>query len=1625
MTINLYQDILNDKTLPRVELFRYSLAVFFVAILSLAVQGQINFNNPGLNGASAAGAAPGQWTVCSSTPDVQPGQWCVGLAPKEGNAYAGFSDDEFIGQRLNCSLVKGKNYSMSLWLAYNPDYARTQALGACPDRGIRGNPGNFQLWAGTTQCSKQELLYESGKLTAAHNNNWVEHKITFKPNNTFDFILICAKPDDGSTNVLVDNISQQIIQEPDSFSVDNSNIICFDDKTATATVYPPNVGGSNYTYRWNTNPVQTTQTATGLGVGVYTCTVTDNNGPCTSTFDVVTTVTGPPELKLNMVCTDVSLPGVINGTSTAIPTGGVPPYSYVWNTGVTGVNQLTGLDAGTYSVDITDANGCKISGSCSLINPFCDLTVTDTTIINPFCFGSNDGEISVTATSSNGPLTYAWDNYPSETTNKLDDLGPGNYRVVVRDASNCEVFVNVTLLEPAALDLQLAGTPASCFNGLDATATATVSGGTPPYSYSWTGSGGATANYLGSAGSIKCTVTDANNCIIEKTIELSQPAELVLDTLLRVASCKEVANGQIHSFVKGGSPAYQFSLDNVNYQADSVFTGLLHGDYTVYVKDQNACMDSIVLVLKHDSVKVFAPNDTTVCENQGVFLTATGMEQMTWNSGANNGGFIIPLDTTDYIVTGFNGNGCESTDTMTVNVIPYLDPTIQEAGPFCGGSPDYQLITADAGGVWSGTGVNSSGVFSPTSVPDGTYDVIYTFPGNCGDADTLSILVNSTFDATINPIAPICELRDSIRLTSITPGGKWWGAGMAGNASDSISPYFKPGLVGGGMHTVTHLIPGECGDTATYTIEVIAADIADIAAVPDFCPSGAVQNLSATPSGGLWSGSGVAANGDFDPSSLPGEGSYKVYYMPAGTCAVMDSATVTIVSELMVITDTVNLNCFGDSNGSINMTVTGGQNPYTYTWPSGVNATGGNANNLSAGSYPVTVTDNLGCSKTVSHQVLQPAALHFVSNHDIVNDSCFNACKGLAQFYVDGGVNPGNYTYNLNGVSQSSNRFANLCAGNYTITVSDDNGCSITDNFVITAPNSLRVFAKLQPDFCNQSKGGVYLDSITGGTAPYQFQWSNATSNDSLLGVLAGSYTLIVTDKNNCTLSQSYTVVNNGGPDLSSAFDSVSCFGGSDGVAYVNATGGTPGYSFVWNTTPVQSGNTASGLSAGNYTATVTDATGCANSINVLVEEPTEVMVSPMADTLICDGLSYDVSYSANGGNGGPYSFVVNGINLPGVSYNTNNPGLISVVAIDPKGCQSPVMNYNMSYLPALDVTPGGPYTVCPGDEVSVSASANGGRGSGYTFTWGNGNVGASVKYRTPESAAIDSIRVIVSDNCPSSPDTGYALINFHPNSVPVASISPASGCVPLDVTLSLASSNYSSIRWNLGDGSQVEHLSSFDHTYLQDGSFTVSVDVVSLEGCENSLVINPPVIVHPLPRGEINQSPEKITVAVGEGRFTVDGAHIVNIDWSLTKDGDTLSTKTGKNFSYDFGEISNNYNLGAILTSPFGCEATIYAPVFVYPEIRVFVPSAFSPNKDGVNEEFGITYSGADFLNFTFRIYDRWGELLFETRDPKFSWDGLYQGDLVRPGMYVWTMTYQGEGDVKQRESGKVMLLD
>ncbi|MBW2938861.1 tandem-95 repeat protein, partial [Aureisphaera sp. CAU 1614] len=403
-------------------------------------------------------------------------------------------------------------------------------------------------------------------------------------------------------------------------SIDNvTNVLCKGNNTGSATVSASSVlnPGATFTFTWNTVPPQvypgvTTSTISNLTAGVYTVSVRIDGTLCLPVEQSITITEPATVLNVTATATDETGPTTGDGTATANPTGGTPPYTYSWSPGGQTTQTITGLSAGTYVVTVTDANGC-VDTATAIVNPGSCRNLDANASSTPVsCFGGNDGTATVGVTGGLGPFSYSW-SPGGQTTQTITGLTAGAYTVTVTDQSTlCTASSTTTVNQPGALSSGIAVTNVNCYGDSTGSLDLTVTGGTPPYSFLWSPGGQTTEDLSGlSAGTYSVLITDARGCTLNDSATVMQPtAELSL-SIISQTDIVCTGLGSVTVEATGGTPPYFYSLDGGAPQGSGVFSDLAEGIYTISVLDGNGCNDSVtVTILKNCTDAVNDINNT-------------------------------------------------------------------------------------------------------------------------------------------------------------------------------------------------------------------------------------------------------------------------------------------------------------------------------------------------------------------------------------------------------------------------------------------------------------------------------------------------------------------------------------------------------------------------------------------------------------------------------------------------------------------------------------------------------------------------------------------------------------------------------------------------------------------------------------------------------------------------------------------------------------------------------------------------------------------------------------------------------------------------------------------------------
>uniref|UniRef100_UPI0024943FFA HYR domain-containing protein n=1 Tax=Seonamhaeicola maritimus TaxID=2591822 RepID=UPI0024943FFA len=1040
------------------------------------------------------------------------------------------------------------------------------------------------------------------------------HTVTVRDNNgcTVDQAVTIA----GPTEALIADV--QLTNEG-----------CSQDGSIGVEVVGQGGNGAPYQYRMNGGAWTNNGDFGGQPDGTYTFQVQDASG-CLSAVETVDIVDSTPVKVVIPTWQDVDCYGEATGSANSVATSGKAPYTYLWSNGQTTAD-ATGLIAGTYSLTVTDFNGCTATATVT-IDQATEIIISETHT-DVTCNGGSNGSITISASGGTPGYQYNINNGLYGASNLFSGLTAGTYLMGVLDANLCEKQINVIISEPSQINATYTTDTVGCAGGNNGTATVTASGGTPGYTYLWSnGQTGITATGL-APGSHSVTITDANNCVLIQNVTYSDPAALTVAMSTTVTSGVGNSDGTATATPSGGVGPYTY-LWSPGGQTTATATGLSQGSYTVTVTDSNNCQVTETIIVA-DIIDINITYEAACDPNISVDLQRLyirlldelgtplitggyGNLTYTWNFGSNvDPALPVPANnlndnSTKEIVYLVGGNKTivlsvtdESGQTVNYSFNEFIDSCIEfDVDCYRCVSQDYQLLDWYIGDEF-GNKLPSCGT-PGTIIPN---DIYIWFFLDHGDNTNYNLNVVAEY-VTTHP------LTGEVTVESI---------------EECLYEGEKIGTGAAYLFIDNNYV---CGSTIEISKFLISW-----------------TKLAKTPCG---------------------------QRTPKCFCPGFDIA---VGSPLTAIATATDISCYaGTNNGTATVDAFGGTEPYSYLWTtsdgSGLNPTAKDQTGLSPGTYTVTVTDSNTTydpdlemevsdpyTFTTSVTVGEPPELT-IDSFDPNVPPCHGGSNGYAQANVSGGTAP--YTYSWSN-GQTTQTATNLSAGTYTVTVTDANGCTDSDSLTITDPPLLTASATGTEPLCFGNSNGTATVTPAGGTPGYTYLWSSGQTTQTATGLASGSYSVTVTDANNCTATTSVSIGQPTALDASTTKTDVTCNNAADGTATINVTGGTAPYTYLWSNG--QTNQTATGLIPGTYNVVATDSNNCTIARNITITQPTLLVV----------GTGFTEPNCYNGANGGTATVNASGGTAPytylwsnGQTTQTANnlaQGTYSVTVTDANSC--------------------------------------------------------------------------------------------------------------------------------------------------------------------------------------------------------------------------------------------------------------------------------------------------------------------------------------------------------------------
>lgn len=1070
---------------------------------------------------------------------------------------------------------------------------------------------------------------------------------------------------------------------------------------------------------------------------------------CTDELEVVVLVNSTPDVSIQPADTSRICKNGSKILTAFYGGGGSPPFDYEWSNG--SVNTITAIPAGpagtvqTVWISISDQNGCSSADSVFIETIESITTAANSSSAVTTC-GGTDGMIIITPLDGVPPYEISWSGPVSGMASgvvgsfNIQNLVQGSYSVHISDSNpfglNCQMTIPIIVVNgpSATIDPNIIITNASCVGQPDGAINISVSGNAP--SFLWSNS--ATTEDISGvpAGFYSVTITDGICTNVISDIEIEEPDTFDFSATISSASCFGFDDGAIEVNAFGGTPPYVINWNNG--ATGNQNTDLVAGDYFFSLTDANGCVfiSNLITVAQPEPIEFDIAGITSPScygETNGSLdiwvLGGTQPYEFLWSNGDITED-IQQISAGDYQVTITDAHGCtyEST-TITVNepdLLSFIITTLQP--PTCNNLTDGLIDVDISGGTppyqfnWS-NGANTEVI---NNLGEGIYNLTLTDSNNCElKISNLQLIAPSviTIDADFIQNS-FCEgVADGVIEVSISGG---------------TSPYFYNWNNGASIEDLNNIEAGDYQLTVTdfngCTVESLVFSITEnnsFEANPDVindvsCYSNSNGSIYISMSGGLFPFSFNWNNGDQteDIENLP-PGNYFATITDANGC-ISYTDTFFISEPEPLFVDVISVespNCNGFENGSIEVQVTGGTGNYLYSWNNGASTE--DLSNVPSGLYQLTVLDGNNC--VASSEIIEIAEPEIIaiSLDSIVNVGCLGVDEGSIEIAVSGGVAP--YIFEWSTGDTTQNLFG-ITAGYYSLSVTDDNGCmAFLSSLEVEQLNDGLL---IEPDMvdhvsCHNASDGSISILMTGGTPPFQYNWSNGVVTSVNSNLQGGFYNVTVTDANGCVGISPFIEVAE--PDelqyFLSGFGNNDCFGLNNGFLNLEVLGGTEPYGFLWS-----NGDTTqniANLSEGIYSAIITDANGCSLETNSFpIQGPdSNISVSVLSQTnVLCYGFQNgSVTLTVSGGVA-PYSFSWNtGANT--ATINQLSGGIFTCEVSDANDCVTeeiiveilePESALTIDSVSVTDIF------YCNDSTGSIALFLSGGT-PGYLYQWNNG----------------------------------------------------------------------------------------------------------------------------------------------------------------------------------------------------------------------------------------------------------------------------------------------------------------
>lgn len=1363
-------------------------------------------------------------------------------------------------------------------------------------------------------------------------------------------------------NLCIETLGPINISQPDAIVAiidDFSDVTC--NGGSDGSVFITASGGAGgFTYSWEgqvNGLVSLDEDPIDLPADTYNLTIRDNDG-CSQTFFSFITIDEPPPITASTTRVDIDCFGAGNGSIDLTPAGGTPGYTFEWtgpNSFTADTEDISDLEAGAYSVTITDANLCPVlfSNIDSIFEP--DTFLLNSVKTDISCGGLTDGAIDVTVTGGTLPHIFSWTG-PSgfeSSSEDISDLVAGIYSLSITDGNGCIYpFPDLdTILEPDIIIVNNV-TPVKILCNGESTGSIEIdaSGGVAPLSFVWTNSTGSVVSTDEDpaglpADTYSLTVSDANDCTMDfpDLVTIAEPLPILSILTGTDIRCFGFGDGSITASTSGGTYPYEYSIvsETGPYQSDSTFSTLDPGLYTLWTRDVNLCVAS-------DTITIHEPFEIQVLNE---------------------------------IVSGENLCAGDASVQITIDLVT-------------GGVRPYEYS------------INGGLDFYPTNIfanlPAGTYQTVVKDASDCTAPGQEHVI--------IDPAPLLIESYSQVEVSS---------------CYDALEGEIHIRANGG-----TGII--------TYTLD------------------------------------GTTSNTTGDFIGLAG-GPHLISMEDENGCHLETSVVILTPPPIEVfslnITDVSG--CFGDASGVVNVRGSGGSGNFTYSLDGGAYQSEETFSGLIAGTYTLTLRDDGDCTLDTVISISQPAAISRASSR-VAPITCSGANDGIIEILGAGGTPPLSYTLTPGGITNSSGLFTALSPGVYSVSISDNQSCPGVDTVIsLTDPPPIVINSVTDSDItCFGEADGSISISVSGGVPPYEFSVDNLatwTSDSIIEGLTPGSYEVYVRDANLCT-PYAGAIDLTGPPEITMTLlttDVLTCSGDSTGAIEASGAGGIGILEYSLDGLNYQSSGLFENLTAGSYTVYVRDETACSIPMPATLTEPDPLSATITKTDAIFGSLG---TISINGSSGGtpPYEYSIQGdtgLFTTDTTYIDLEVGTYHVILRDLMSCTYDTM-IEIRDIPPLEVIVNVSHVSCFGEsDGSIEFVPQDAEGAvTYSIDSGMNFVDDPLFEDLPGNTtyylvAIDEVGKLF---------LGTANI-LEPTEITLTTtITPAecnafsnTGAIEVNVTGGTGPYTYlwsdgstAEDRLNIGAGSYTLEVTDRNnctqgvsvnvtaqvlvYAYAGEDTTICYGETLQLNALGGSATWDPspfitnPDTASPLTLGITENTTFVVTITEQSSVFNCynkdsldvtlfpqtgliaseDTFLVVGTSMQLEAIGGPFSEyrwepETGLNSTTIPNPIATplediRYYVYAL--NDYACEEVDSVYIEVLEDLRAY--NVFTPNGDGINDYFEIEHSER-FPEMVVEVYNRWGSLLYSSKgyDSATNWDGTTRGKEAPVGTYYYVI--------------------